>query len=1050
MKKKILLFSSTILILILSGTNNAVSAQSALWTNKLNGAGDNSDRYNEAIADGLGNFYLTGYTVNPGTGKDFLTVKLNSSGDTVWTRKYNHISNLDDEANYLALDGAGNIIVTGSSDDGSASTKTDFLTIKYSSAGTMLWAVRYNYALANEDEFPTGIAVDASDNIFITGRSDHDAGNVDDFATVKYNSSGVEQWVARYDGGGTDRTVGVVPANAGGCAITGRTFNGLNDDIITISYSSTATTLWTASFAGAAGGDDRPEQIMTDASGNIYVAATRENASNDDYITFKYSSTGVLLWSPFYNSSQSDKIIAMTLDASGNVYVTGQSDIDLGGSADYDFRTVKYNSSGVQQWVVATGNPAAQDDIPAAINIDAAGNVYVTGKSDAASGGTLNYEFMTAKYNSSGVQQWVKFYDGTTANGEDIPASVLIDASSNVWVAGSVDFTATQKDATFLKYNSTGVLQATKTFNGAGDFNDKANAIATDATNNTYITGYTMNAGKQRDILIQKINSSGVTQWTRTFDGTGENDEGLAITTDALGNVYVTGYSNGSGTYNDYITLKFNAAGVLQWSAIYNYAANQLDKAVSIFVSAAGDVYVTGYSDGDASNLITNYDYATLKYNATGLLQWASRFNGTGNGSDKAAKLMMIGNSLYVTGTSFNGINNDITTLKYDIFGTQTGTVTYNGSSNGNEEAEDLTVNGNNIYVTGSSFVTGNSDDYVTIKYDTVLVQKWKANYNGTGDLNDHAYGVSATSTNVYVTGASIGTSLANDIALIRYNASTGAQNWAKRYTAPGAFNDEAYSVVTDATDNIYTTGKSGNATSVSDFISLNYNTTGTKLLTLKYNGTGNNEDVAKKAILDNNGYLYITGYSTGSGKNNFDFTTIKYCTPLPAATATALGATTICIGDSVTLSANTGAGLTYQWKKGNANIAGATSSTYKASSTGTYKVVVANSNGCTKTSNTISVSAIICRENEYDINAFHAGISPNPFSEQAIVQLNGNQSTDATIEVYDITGQRVLSEFIEAGTNSFGFGTDLPAGNYTVVITTDKDYEVMKVIKTN
>jgi uncharacterized delta-60 repeat protein len=910
--------------------------------------------------------------------------------------------------------------------------------------------VRYNYALTNEDEFPTGIAIDPSNNIFITGRSDHDAGNVDDFATVKYNSSGIEQWVVRYDGGGTDRTVGVVPANIGGCAITGRTFNGLNDDIITISYTSTGTTLWSDSFAGAAAGDDRPEQIMTDASGNIYVAATRENAANDDYITFKYSSAGVLLWSPFYNSSQSDKIVAMALDASGNVYVTGQSDIDLGGSADYNFRTLKYNSSGVQQWLVTTGNPAAQDDIPTAINVDASGNVYVTGKSDAASGGTLNYEFMTAKYNSSGAQQWVKYYDGTTVNGEDIPASILIDATSNVWVAGSVDFTATQKDATFLKYNSTGVLQSTKTFNGNGDFNDKANAIATDASNNTYITGYTINAGKQRDILIQKINSAGVTQWTRTVDGTGENDEGLAITTDALGNVYVAGYSNGSGTYDDFMTLKFNSAGLMQWSAIYNYAANQLDKAVSILVSGGGDVFVTGYSDGDASAAITNYDYATIKYNATGLLQWASRYNGPGNGYDKAAKVMMIGNSLYITGTSFNGVNNDITTIKYDIFGTQLGSVTYNGSSNGNEETEDMAVNGNNIYVTGSSFVTGNSDDYVTIKYDTLLVQKWKANYNGTGDLTDHAFGVSATGTNVFVTGASTGTSLANDIALIRYNASTGAQNWAKRYTAAGAFSDEGYSVVTDATDNIYTTGKSGNATSVSDFISLNYNTTGTKLLTLKYNGTGNKEDVAKKAILDNNGYLYITGYSTGTGKNNFDFTTIKYCTPIPAATATASGATTICIGDSVTLSANTGAGLTYQWKKGNANIAGATGSNYNATSTGTYKVVVANSNGCTKTSKTISVTAIICKETENDMNVFNAGVSPNPFSDQATIQFNGNQFTDATVEIYDITGQRLISESIQAGTNSFQFGADLPAGNYTVVVTSDKEYSVMKVIKTN
>jgi hypothetical protein len=88
----------------------------------------------------------------------------------------------------------------------------------------------------------------------------------------------------------------------------------------------------------------------------------------------------------------------------------------------------------------------------------------------------------------------------------------------------------------------------------------------------------------------------------------------------------------------------------------------------------------------------------------------------------------------------------------------------------------------------------------------------------------------------------------------------------------------------------------------VADFVALNYNTAGTKLLTLKYNGTGNNEDVGKQVILDNNGYLYITGYSVGTGAANYDFATVKFCTPLPEATITAGGATSICIGDSVSI----------------------------------------------------------------------------------------------------------------------------------------------------
>ncbi|MBK7036338.1 MAG: SBBP repeat-containing protein [Bacteroidetes bacterium] len=1034
------------LFVILTLITLETSAQTALWKNRLNGAGDNSDRYNNAITDALGNFYLTGYTVNPGTGKDFLTAKLNASGDTLWTRKYNYLSNLDDEANFIAIDAAGNITVTGYSDGGSTSTKNDILTIQYNSSGTLLWSARYNYATANEDEFPAAMSIDASNNIFISGRSDHDAANIDDIITLKYNSAGVQQWAVRYDAGLTDRAAGIVADNSGGCIITGRTDNGLNEDIITISYSTTGTTNWTKVYTGP-GGDDRGQAIIRDAAGNVYVGGIRFNASDDDYVTLKYNSTGVQQWAKIFDGGDNDRISTIKSDASSNIYVTGQSDIIGGGSTDYNFRTIKYNSAGVQQWNTVTGNPVLQEDVPSDIFIDASANVYVTGKSDAAAGGTLNYEFMTVKYNSLGAQQWIKYYDGTIANSEDIPSNILVDATGNVWISGGVNFTATQKDATLIKYNSTGVFQFAKTFNGKGDFTDKANAIATDASNNLYITGYTISAGAQRDILVQKVSPAGVTLWSRTFNGTDENDEGLAITTDISGNVYVAGYSNGAGTFDDCIVLKYNTSGVLQWSAIYNYAANQLDKLVSIGVSAIGDIYVTGYSDGDPSPLITNYDYITMKYNALGLQQWVSRFNGVGNASDKPNKLVLSGNKIFVTGESFNGTNNDIVTIKYDNFGASVAQATFAGTSGGNDAGESMFAIGSSIYVTGSEFVSGNFDDYVTLKYDTMLTQLWKKTYNGTGDAIDIAFGISATATDVYVTGSSAGTTSLNDIALIRYNAATGTQNWAKRYTSGGAFNDEGYSVVTDASGNIYTAGKTGNATNISDYLAMNYNTIGTKLLTLKYNGTGLGEDVGKQAILDNNGYLYITGYSKGTGNTNFDFTTVKYCTPLPEAVVVAGGATTICIGDSVALNANTGVGLTYQWKKGNPNIVGATSSTYYAKSSGAYKVVVTNTNGCTKTSNVINITAITCKQDGSPEIGMNLEAMPNPFSE--ITMLNFvNISEEAILNIYDITGKQVLSQNILPGTESISIGEELIPGIYTVHLSNNSFSKTLQLIK--
>lgn len=1030
---------------IISLAHMPLSAQSALWTNRLNGSGDNSDRFNQMVIDGAGNLYAAGYTVKPGQGKDFLVAKLNTAGDTLWTRTYNNAVNLDDEANFIALDASGNIIVTGSSDGGSSTTKTDIQTMMYSTSGILLWSARYNYTLANEDELPAALALDNAGNIFITGRSDHDAANVDDYITLKYNSAGLLQWEARYDAGNTDRGAGVVADQLGGCVVTGRSDNGVDDDIITISYNAAGAINWSATFAGA-GGDDRGQSIARDVAGNIYVAGIRNNGGDDDFATIKYNASGIAQWQKFFNGGGNDRISTLKMDAAGNIYVTGQSDVDATATTDYDFRTICYSNTGLVLWNTTTGNPALQEDTPSDIWIDAAGNVYVTGKSDAAGGGGLNFEWMTVKYNNLGAQLWIKYYDGTTSNAEDIPATVLTDAAGNVWVTGSADFTATQKDATTLRYSSLGILNTTKTINGIGDFNDKVSAIATDASGNTYVTGYTIAAGQQRNLLLQKIGPTGTTLWTRTFDGTGENDEGLAVATDAAGNVYAAGYTNGTGTYDDILVIKFNNLGVLQWSQVFDHTAHQVDKAVALVISAVGDVYVTGYSDGDAS-AVTNYDFITLKYNSLGLLQWNVRYQGAGLASDKAVDCVFDGTNVYVTGTSSNGVNNDIAIIKYDILGNVLATTTFNGASNGDESCADMIWDGSNLYVAGASFVAGNFNDYITLKYSSALALQWSKTYNGTGDNEDIAFGVAATAGEVYVTGSSIGTSGAADIALIKYNKATGAQNWAKRYTGAGAFADEGYSVVSDGVDNIYTTGVSGNAATVSDYITLNYNSAGTKLLTLKYNGTGAKEDVAKRAIVDNNGYLYVTGYSTGSGKANYDFTTIKYCTPLPAATITAGGPTTICIGTTVTLSANTGTGLTYQWKKGNANIAGATLSTYVASTTGTYKCVVANSNGCTKTSNAINVTTITCKEGIIEDEIIALSVAPNPFMSTAVVDLS-SLTAQAEIQVFDMTGRVVAEMIIEPGTASVEIGSDLPSGSYLMIVRNGQTMQKIQLVK--
>lgn len=1021
-----------------------MSAQSAIWTNRYNGPGDNSDRFNQLAADAAGNLYAAGYTVKAGQGKDFLIAKMNVSGDTLWTRTYNFTANLDDEANFISIDPLGDIVVAGYSDAGSSSSKTDIALAKYSPDGNLIWLSRYNYTTANEDDLPAALAIDNSGNIFLAGRSDHDASNIDDCITLKYTSAGALSWEARFDQGNTDRGAGIVANETGGCVITGRTSNGVNDDIMTIAYDAAGAIAWQVIFAGP-GGDDRGQGIVRDNLGDIYITGIRANADDDDFVTIKYNASGVQQWLKLLNGGDNDRVTTIKVGATNTIYVTGQSDTDPSGNTNYDFRTVAYSSAGVVLWNTITANPVGQEDVPGDIWIDASGNAYITGKSDAAAGGSVDYEWMTVKLNNLGVQQWLKYYNGTSPNAEDIPGGIFADAAGTVWVAGSVDFTSTQKDATTLKYSSAGIVLATKTINGIGDFNDKMNMSVIDASGNTYVTGYTLAAGQQRNMLVQKIGPTGITLWTRTYDGTGENDEGLAIATDAAGNVYVAGYSNGIGTFDDGLLIKYNSAGVVQWTQVFDYAAHQVDKFIGLVISDVGDIYVTGYSDGDISSTV-NYDIATWKYSSLGILQWNSRFDGTAGGIDKPVDLVFDGAYLYVLGTTL-GVNNDMIILKYDVLGNTIAQVTYNGASGGDDFAYDLLLNDGALFVVGSSFVTGNAEDYITLRYSTGFTLSWSKTYNGTGDQNDIGYALAATATDIYVTGSSIGTSGAADIALIKYNKITGTQNWAKRYTGTGAFADEGFHVSTDNDQNIYTAGRSANATTVADYITLNYTPAGTKQLTLKYNGNGNKEDVAKRTMVDANGYLFVSGYSTGAAKNNFDFTTIKYCTPVPTATITAGGLTTICIGTSVTLSANVGVGLTYQWKKGNANIAGATASTYAATTSGSYKCVVTNANGCSATSKAISVTAVTCRDGEFAPTATSImSIYPNPFAEHVTIDCT-QLSEQAEVICYDTNGKVVAHFSIQPGDEYVEFGADLAEGLYVVqVVSTGFQYTTQLV----
>jgi hypothetical protein len=180
----------------------------------------------------------------------------------------------------------------------------------------------------------------------------------------------VKQWLARYNGPGSglDGAIDIAVDPIGATPnvyVTGRsTGKNANEDIATIKYNSAGARQWVARYNGLGNGHDGANRVLLDAAGNVYIAGYSFGSNNDhDFTTIKYSSAGLRQWIARYNApaDSSDIINDMVVDNNGNIYVTGSS---IGVNGFEDVLTIKY-SQGSPAVFLAQEHVAEVDKAPA-------------------------------------------------------------------------------------------------------------------------------------------------------------------------------------------------------------------------------------------------------------------------------------------------------------------------------------------------------------------------------------------------------------------------------------------------------------------------------------------------------------------------------------------------------------------------------------------------------------------------------------------------------------------------------------------------------------
>ena len=421
--------------------------------------------------------------------------------------------------------------------------------ISINSYTQQMYASRYS-GLGDGYNVGTAVTADTSGNAYVTG---YTTGMISghDITTIKYNPIGRLLWSATYDGdgGSTDEAYAIVKDALNNIYVPGASVgSGTDKDMVIIKYDPTGAQKWVRRYTSSGSHPDVSSAITIDASGNPIIAGYSYVNGGNAVTVIKYDPSGNQLWVRTGDGTSNTNVAnAITVDNSSNIYVTGYT-LPPGQNTYKLLMTLKYNPSGTRQWVsTSNGDCTNQDGEACSIVNDGSGNSFITGYIVTASQGK---DYLTVKYNSSGAQQWLKTYNNAAANSDDI-ARKIVYPNGDVVVTGSSKSSAAagSEDYLTVKYRGSDGNQqfALRYDDPLAHSTDIAYSVTKFGNNLFYITGSSVksNVAGGEDMFTMVINGSGTVLTTYRVANPGP-DCAYDVATDKYGNIYVAGFLGGS------------------------------------------------------------------------------------------------------------------------------------------------------------------------------------------------------------------------------------------------------------------------------------------------------------------------------------------------------------------------------------------------------------------------------------------------------------------------------------------------------------------------